>query len=90
MGNKLSMLRAARNLSKSDLAKRCGCSRVHIHDLELGKRQPSLRLFMDLGKALGLSSQQLSELGLDLTADSDSNPDPHDDDVERAVHQVAA
>ena len=88
MSNKLSTLRAARNLSKSDLAKMCGCSRVHIHDLELGKRQPSLRLFMDLGRALELSSEQLSELGQDLTTDSDSNPD--DDEGEPVRHQVAA
>jgi transcriptional regulator with XRE-family HTH domain len=55
IGRNLRQLRAARGLSQEELAEQLGCSRGYISELELGKRNLSLRSLERLATDLDTS-----------------------------------
>ncbi|MFH2111110.1 MAG: helix-turn-helix transcriptional regulator [Candidatus Bathyarchaeota archaeon] len=50
MENNLRVLRATRNITQEDLAKKLGVTRQTIHAIETGKYNPSLDLAFKLAK----------------------------------------
>ena len=59
MKNRLKVLRAERDWSQEDLAKKLGVSRQTINSIETGKYDPSLPLALKMGK---LFSQSVEEI----------------------------
>lgn len=53
---RLRTLREAANLSVAELAERAGLHRVHVHQLEAGKRAPSWATVCRLADALGVKT----------------------------------
>ena len=50
MENKLRVLRAVRDITQEDLARRLGVTRQTIHAIEVGKYDPSLELAFKLAR----------------------------------------
>lgn len=59
MRNRLKVLRAERDWTQEELAKRVGISRQAINAIETGKYDPSLPLAMKLGQLFGLPVEQI-------------------------------
>lgn len=59
VGAGVRLARLARNLSQSDLAAAAGVSRQAVAGIEAGKFDPSLKVALALGSALGLSVEEL-------------------------------
>ena len=56
---RLKAARAAKDLSQEELAKRCGVSRQTINAIEKGDYNPTIRLCVDICKALDKSLDEL-------------------------------
>jgi transcriptional regulator with XRE-family HTH domain len=54
MGKKLAKLRKAQGLSRYELAKLAGVSRVYVAKLEAGRSDPTVGMLQKLAKALGV------------------------------------
>jgi transcriptional regulator with XRE-family HTH domain len=53
------------NLSLSQLAERVGCSKAHLHDIEMGRTaNPTLDFICDLAAAVGVSAVQVVRAAL--------------------------
>jgi transcriptional regulator with XRE-family HTH domain len=55
IGERLAWLREGRQLSRRELAKRCGLSPAYVSRIENGERRPSIEAVRLLAKALGTS-----------------------------------
>ncbi len=55
MKNRLKVLRAERDWTQADLAKRLGVSRQTVNAIETGKYDPSLPLAFKIARLFGLS-----------------------------------
>ena len=56
---KLKSARAAKDLSQADLAELCGVSRQTINAIEKGDYNPTIKLCIDICKALGKTLDEL-------------------------------
>ena len=56
---KLKAARAAKDLSQADLAALCGVSRQTINAIEKGDYNPTIKLCIDICKALGKTLDEL-------------------------------
>jgi transcriptional regulator with XRE-family HTH domain len=61
VGERIRMLRRAKNWRQIDLAQQSGVHEVHISDLERGTREVGLRTLYAIAKALGVSLAQIVE-----------------------------
>lgn len=57
--NRLRVLRAEREWSQAELAKRLGVSRQTVNAIETGKYDPSLPLAFKIGRVFGLRIEQV-------------------------------
>lgn len=63
MKNRIKEMRAKRDLTQEELARRVGVRRETIVFLEKGKYNPSLKLAQGVAKELGMGVEELFELG---------------------------
>jgi putative transcriptional regulator len=63
LNNRLKVLRAERNWSQADLAKRIGVSRQSVNAIETGKHDPSLPLAFRIAHAFALPIEAIFESG---------------------------
>jgi putative transcriptional regulator len=63
MKNRLRVLRAERNWTQADLAKRLGVARQTINVIENGHYDPSLTLAFDIAALFGLRIEDVFERG---------------------------
>ena len=61
MKNRLRVLRAEREWSQADLAKRLAVSRQSVNAIETGKFDPSLPLAFKLGRLFGMRIEEIFE-----------------------------
>ena len=59
MKNRLKLLRAERDWSQADLAKKLKVSRQTVNAVETGKYDPSLRLAFSIGRLFGQLIEQI-------------------------------
>lgn len=59
------VIRAAYGLQQSELAERIGISASQLCLIEKGKRQPSLRVVMNLGSAIGVPTSLVTLIASD-------------------------
>lgn len=57
--DKLKRLRLGFKLTQLDLAKEVGVSKQYINMIEKGRRQPSMKVFVKIAKALNVSLEKL-------------------------------
>jgi transcriptional regulator with XRE-family HTH domain len=57
------MLREAKGWTQEQLAERAAMQRSYLGDLELGRRNPSVRTLVKVANAFGISVQELFEIG---------------------------
>jgi putative transcriptional regulator len=59
MNNRLKVLRAERDWTQQQLARRLGVSRQAVNAIETGKYDPSLPLAFKIGRLFGLPVEQI-------------------------------
>ena len=59
MRNRLKVLRAERDWSQAELARRLGVSRQAVNAIETGKHDPSLPLAFRLARLFGLAIEEI-------------------------------
>ena len=57
--NRLKETREEKGLSVYDLARKVGCSAQTIYNIEAGKNEPSLKLALEIAKAIGTELERL-------------------------------
>ena len=57
-GNAVRKQRLKRNISQEDFADKCGLHRTYISDVELGKRNVSLKNIERISRELGMSLEE--------------------------------
>lgn len=60
-GRKLRAYRLERNLSQEELAEASGLHRTYISGLESGTRNPTIKIVVQVAKALGITASELLE-----------------------------
>jgi len=58
-GRRFKVARDKNNVTQNEVAKRVGLSRTSITNIECGRQQVSLHVFLSLSKAVGVEPQQL-------------------------------
>ena len=69
MRNTLQGLRRSARLTQAQVAASAHVSRVHISDIEAGKKKPSLDLFVALMVALNVPPERWSQVAQELVSD---------------------
>ena len=72
MKNRLRVLRAEREWSQAELAKRSGVSRQAINAVETGKYDPSLPLAFKIASVFGQSIEEIFDPGYEMKVDKES------------------
>src|SRR5271157_2332420 len=70
IGTTIRILREAKGLSMSEMARRCGISTAFLSLVEKGDRHPSLNVLRRMAKTLGLPPEALLQMGMGTGADS--------------------
>lgn len=73
LGNKIKMLREARNLTQAELAEKSSISRNAIYNYENNKRDPNTKILKEIATALGVAPSFFME-----TEDEKTNEDNSD------------
>ena len=60
-GRKLRAYRIERSLSQEELAEASGLHRTYISGLESGTRNPTIKIIVQVAKALGITASELLE-----------------------------
>jgi len=60
--NKLTKLRESKGWSQQKLADKSGVSQAYISELELGRKNPTVKILLKLSQALEVSVSKLLEL----------------------------
>jgi transcriptional regulator with XRE-family HTH domain len=63
LAERIRMLREAKGWTQEQLAERAAMQRSYLGDLELGRRNPSVRTLVKVANAFGISVQELFEGG---------------------------
>ena len=64
----LKEVRAERLLSVRDLAERAGVAFSTVHNIEIGKREPSFRVIRQVADALGVEPGEITEFAAAIQA----------------------
>lgn len=76
LGRRIYRFRTSQDLSQDQLAEKAGTGFRHISNIELGKRNPSLDVIVDIANALGVSADDLLSDSLDHST-STANTELH-------------
>jgi len=63
LAERIKMLREARGWTQEQLAERAAMQRSYLGDLELGRRNPSVRTLVKMANAFGIAIPELFESG---------------------------